>query len=277
MAGLQRLRRQAAARAVGRHAAARLALPRPAARSAAAADGRAVRRARCHDARRHGARAAAHLGRARPRPRGAQDRRCSSPIRSPRRSSCPIAWWSCRRAPAASRQTCRIDLPRPRTVELRASEAFGRLSLEIFRALTGRRQPVGRLAPALPDKTRRTTPGEDHGHRRHPDEERRQGHQRRCQAVRLGGSVLPRRPAHRGGDRDPRRRARLLPGQADAARARGQPAREVRPRDHERDGRARPAGLDPAREVRLRRRQLHDLRPGRARGRARSIRATARR
>jgi NitT/TauT family transport system ATP-binding protein len=32
----------------------------------------------------------------------------------------------------------RIDLPRPRTVELRASEAFGKLSLEIFRALTGR-------------------------------------------------------------------------------------------------------------------------------------------
>jgi NitT/TauT family transport system ATP-binding protein len=31
-----------------------------------------------------------------------------------------------------------IDLPRPRTVELRASEAFGRLSLEIFRTLTGR-------------------------------------------------------------------------------------------------------------------------------------------
>ena len=32
----------------------------------------------------------------------------------------------------------RIDLPRPRTVELRASEAFGRLSLDIFRALAGR-------------------------------------------------------------------------------------------------------------------------------------------
>jgi len=31
-----------------------------------------------------------------------------------------------------------IDLPRPRTVELRASEAFGRLSLDIFRTLTGR-------------------------------------------------------------------------------------------------------------------------------------------
>ena len=32
----------------------------------------------------------------------------------------------------------KVDLPRPRTVELRASEAFGRLNLEIFRALTGR-------------------------------------------------------------------------------------------------------------------------------------------
>jgi NitT/TauT family transport system ATP-binding protein len=31
-----------------------------------------------------------------------------------------------------------IDLPRPRTVELRASEAFGKLNLEIFRALTGK-------------------------------------------------------------------------------------------------------------------------------------------
>ena len=31
-----------------------------------------------------------------------------------------------------------IDLPRPRTVEMRASEHFGRLSLEVFRALTGR-------------------------------------------------------------------------------------------------------------------------------------------
>ncbi|MFN4017495.1 MAG: ABC transporter ATP-binding protein [Reyranella sp.] len=32
----------------------------------------------------------------------------------------------------------RIELPRPRTVELRATEAFGRLNLEIFRALTGK-------------------------------------------------------------------------------------------------------------------------------------------
>jgi NitT/TauT family transport system ATP-binding protein len=32
----------------------------------------------------------------------------------------------------------KVDLPRPRTVEVRASEAFGRLSLDIFRTLTGR-------------------------------------------------------------------------------------------------------------------------------------------
>jgi NitT/TauT family transport system ATP-binding protein len=32
----------------------------------------------------------------------------------------------------------RIELPRPRTVEMRASQAFGQLSLAIFRALTGR-------------------------------------------------------------------------------------------------------------------------------------------
>ncbi len=32
----------------------------------------------------------------------------------------------------------RIDLPRPRTVEARASEAFGKLSLDIFRTLTGK-------------------------------------------------------------------------------------------------------------------------------------------
>src|SRR5512144_37052 len=32
----------------------------------------------------------------------------------------------------------RVDLPRPRTVELRGSETFGRLNLDIFRALTGR-------------------------------------------------------------------------------------------------------------------------------------------
>ena len=37
----------------------------------------------------------------------------------------------------------RIELPRPRTVEMRASEAFGRLNLEIFRRLTGRTDASG--------------------------------------------------------------------------------------------------------------------------------------
>jgi len=32
----------------------------------------------------------------------------------------------------------RIDLPRPRTVEMRASETFGQLNLDIFRTLAGR-------------------------------------------------------------------------------------------------------------------------------------------
>lgn len=37
----------------------------------------------------------------------------------------------------------RIALPRPRTVEMRASETFGRLNLEIFRRLTGRTDASG--------------------------------------------------------------------------------------------------------------------------------------
>ncbi|HZQ00925.1 MAG TPA: ABC transporter ATP-binding protein [Reyranella sp.] len=37
----------------------------------------------------------------------------------------------------------RIDLPRPRTVELRGSEAFGRFNLELFHALTGRANAAG--------------------------------------------------------------------------------------------------------------------------------------
>ncbi len=37
----------------------------------------------------------------------------------------------------------KIDLPRPRTVELRGTEAFGRLNLDIVRALTGRTGAAG--------------------------------------------------------------------------------------------------------------------------------------
>ena len=121
--GAEWVRRQAAARTVGRHAAARRAVPRPAARPAAAADGRALRRTRRHDPGRHGARAACASGASATLPARRARPSCSSPIRSPRRSSCPIAWWSCRHAPAASRQTSRsicrgrgpwnCGLPRP--------------------------------------------------------------------------------------------------------------------------------------------------------------------
>jgi NitT/TauT family transport system ATP-binding protein len=39
-----------------------------------------------------------------------------------------------------------VDLPRPRTVEMRASEAFGRFNLQIFKALTGRTAGVDGMA-----------------------------------------------------------------------------------------------------------------------------------
>ncbi len=56
----------------------------------------------------------------------------------PNRCSCPTAWWSCRPGPAASRQTSASTCRGPAPWKMRASEAFGRLNLEIFRALTGR-------------------------------------------------------------------------------------------------------------------------------------------
>ena len=64
--------------------------------------------------------------------------------------------------------------------------------------------------------------------------------------------------------------ARLLPGQARAARARGVPPREDRPDDLPRDGRARPARPHhPRAEYGGAGPELRQLRPGRARGRAR--------
>ena len=70
-------------RALRRHEAAHPDRPRAGQRAADAADGRAVRRARCPHPRRHAARAAEHL-RARP-----ARRCCSSPTTSTRRSSSP--------------------------------------------------------------------------------------------------------------------------------------------------------------------------------------------
>ena len=85
IAGLARLREQVSLRTVRRHAAARRHRPRAGARSEAAADGRAVRRARRADPREDERRAAAHLACASARPW------CSSPIRSTRRCSSATA------------------------------------------------------------------------------------------------------------------------------------------------------------------------------------------
>src|SRR5207244_13517139 len=73
----RRLRRQAPARAVGRHAAARRALPGAAPRSAAALDGRALRRPRRDDARRAQSGVAARVGRGEP---DAEDHRLRHPL-----------------------------------------------------------------------------------------------------------------------------------------------------------------------------------------------------
>ena len=96
MAGPERLRRQAAARTVGRHAAACRALPRAAARSAAPADGLAVRLPPLHGATTW--RSSFCASGERDLAREVRKTRCLSP----RRCSCPIAWWSCRPAPAAA-------------------------------------------------------------------------------------------------------------------------------------------------------------------------------
>ena len=82
-----RVRRALPVAAVRRHAAARRDRARARRPPAAAADGRAVRRARRDDARAHAGRAAAHLRARRP------PRSCSSPTRSPRPCTCRPGSW----------------------------------------------------------------------------------------------------------------------------------------------------------------------------------------
>ena len=90
-----------AASALGRHAAARRHRPRARHRPQGAADGRAVRRARCADARDAAGRAARD-------PRAAPERpSCSSPTISTRRCCSPTASWSCARAGCRRSSTCR--------------------------------------------------------------------------------------------------------------------------------------------------------------------------
>ena len=82
---------------------------------------------------------------------------------------------------------------------------------------------------------------------------------------------LLRGAAHRGRAADPGHRPRVRAGAPDAAHPRGQSPRADRAQHLQRDGRARPARRDH-RGLRLRRRQPDQLRPGRARARARRFR-----
>ena len=88
-------------------------------------------------------------------------------------------------------------------------------------------------------------------------------------AVRLAGSVRSRSSADRRGAARPRHGRRLCAGEAAAARDLGLSRGAVRPRDHERDGRARPARRDDPSRIWRRRPRLCQLRPDRPRGRAR--------
>ena len=88
----------------------------------------------------------------------------------------------------------------------------------------------------------------------------------------MGRSVPARRSAHRRRAHDPRHRARLCAGQAAAAHHRGLSRGKDRPRDLQRDGRARPARHHAAGRIWRRRRELCRLWPGRARDRARRFR-----
>ena len=95
----------------GGHAPAGRPRPRARPRARRAPARRAVQRARRAEPRALRPRAARALG-------ACADRRsCSSPTASPRRSSWPIGWWSCRHGPGASSRRCPSTLPRPRTID----------------------------------------------------------------------------------------------------------------------------------------------------------------
>ena len=123
------LREAPSVAALGRDAAARLDRARPLVLAGAAADGRAVRRARRDDARADEQRAAADLA-------GACSRRSSSSrTRSPSRSSSPPVSSSCRRGRGASPESSTIDLPQPRGPETREHPRFAELITHVRRLL----------------------------------------------------------------------------------------------------------------------------------------------
>ena len=110
--------------ALGRHAAARLDRPRALVLARAAADGRAVRRARRDDPRAPERRAARIW-------RETGSTSSSSRTRSPRPCSSRRASSSCRRGRGGSPGSSTVDLPQPRTLETREEPRFAELITEV--------------------------------------------------------------------------------------------------------------------------------------------------
>ena len=90
--------------------------------------------------------------------------------------------------------------------------------------------------------------------------------------LQLGRPARPRRPAHRRRAHGARQRQGLRAGETVPARAQGLSRGELRPRDHDRDGRARPARRDHPGRVRRRGARLCLLRADRARSRGGGLR-----
>ena len=144
----------------------------------------------------------------------------------------------------------------------------------VTRSAAPRAAPARRRSGSGRDGFRRRTAGlhaAAHTRRGEAGDRRRETARHEVHALPVGRCAASRPAVDRRGARDPRRRARVLPGEAVPARDRGEPAREIPSRDHERDGRD---GLPRrhARGLRLRRRQLRQLRADRARGGARRFR-----
>ena len=124
-----RLRRRVSLSDVGRHAAALRPRPRARGRAERAADGRAVRRGRCADARDPAVRAAAHLGGAADRDdlRHPLDRRGGAARPSRHRAQGP--------ALARIHETIAIDLPEPRTRATLREPRFAELREHVWGTL----------------------------------------------------------------------------------------------------------------------------------------------
>ena len=108
---LERLRRQAAPPAVRRHAPAGRPGPGPGPGGRRPPHGRALRRPRRHDPRRHARRAGAHLE------GDAVSRSCSSPTTCGRPPAWPTGSWSSPAGPGGWRPSSSVDIHRPRRIE----------------------------------------------------------------------------------------------------------------------------------------------------------------